>query len=330
MRLSRPGLLVSVLLMGCGPLSPPGDDVATIAGEYLGQVTPGLEPVLFAPGVISTELGERDLAFSPGGREVYWTLYVAAARRGTVVGMRRGEDDRWSAPEIPGIFIGHNSLEPFVTVDGQWLWFASDRPLPGESKRGDWNLWRAPRRGGDWGDPEPLPAPVNGDGNEFYPSLTRDGALLFTAELEGGLGGEDLWMTTPTPDGWSEPVNIGPAVNSPGPEFNALIHPDGDWIVFGSVRDGDAGGGDLYVSFADGIGGWTEAVAAAALNSDRLDFCPALSPDERWLFFTSHRYETDPFAARSFADLGRRLRSPDNGAGDLYWVDVRVLDPLRP
>lgn len=285
---------------------------------------------MFAPGVVSTELGERDLAWSPDGRELYWTVYAAGARRGAVVGMRRGDDGRWSAPEIPAIYVGHNSLEPFITADGRWLWFASDRPLPGELDPGDWNLWRAPREGDGWGEPEPLPAPVNGEGNEFYPSLTRAGDLLFTTALEGGLGGEDLWLARPMASGWSDPVNLGATVNSPGPEFNALIHPDGTWVLFGSAREGDAGGGDLYVSFADGAGSWTPAVAAAPLNSPQLDFCPALSPDGRWLFFTSHRLDADPFAALSFADFTDRLRSPGNGAGDLYWVDVAALDALRP
>ena len=33
--------------------------------------------------------------------------------------------------------------------------------------------------------------------------------------------------------------------------------PNEDYVVFNSDRPGGFGGGDLYISFADGQGGWT-------------------------------------------------------------------------
>jgi hypothetical protein len=315
-------------LIGCGPtdVRPPTPQLVTAVASN--HENPGATPIVFAPGLVSTDLYERDLAFTPDGREVYWTVFAPADRQGTIVMARRGDDGSWGHPEIPQTFVGHNSLEPFVTADGGWLWFASTRALPGETGTGDYNLWRAPRDGDGWGTPEALPEPIRGDGDEYYPSLTRDGVLYFTAERDGGLGGEDLYRSRPVDGGWSPLENLGPNVNSAGPEFNALVHPDRDWILFGSAREGDAGGGDLYISFADGDG-WTAAVALPVpLNSPSLDFCPSLSPGGDWLYFSSRRSLDAPGVPATYDELVTPLRAPGNGQCDIFWVDATVLDAL--
>jgi hypothetical protein len=322
---------IACLVAACGDASStPEPATSAPQGDWLGAAPPGTDPELFAPGVVSTGLYERDLAWTPGGDEVYWTVVAPLSRHATVVSARRLDDGTWSEPSIPGLFRGHNSLEPFVTADGAWLWFASTRPLPGEDAIGDWNLWRARRSGDGWGDAEPLPEPINGDGDEYYPSLTGDGTLYFTAERPGGLGGEDLHRSRPEGDGWSAPENLGPAINSPGPEFNSLVHPGGEWILFGSLREGDSGGGDLYVSFPT-ADGWSPARSLPApLNSPALDFCPALSPDGRFLFFSSTRELGDLSAVAIYRELAELLHGPGNGQSDVYWVDVGVLESLRP
>lgn len=326
-------VLATLLLTACA--TPPTDTVAPTppprVGAWLGETPPGTDSVLFASGVVSTGLYERDTAWMPDGGELYWSVYAPGQRAGTVVAVRRLADGSWTAPFVPDVFQGHNSLEPFLTGDGGWLYFASDRPLPGETTRGDWNLWRAPRVEPGWGPPEPLPATVNSAGDEYYPSLSRDGRLVFTAEREDSLGGEDLYESRLGASGWSEPVNLGPAVNSPGPEFNSLIHPDGAWLLFGSMRDGDSGGGDLYIAFAAGAGGFGPArPLPPPLNSPALDFCPALSPDGSILFFTSTRSAFDATTAAGYADLRAGLTGPGNGQGDIYWVDAALLATLRP
>ena len=64
------------------------------------------------------------------------------------------------------------------------------------------------------------------------------------------------------------------------------------------------------------------------INSEKLDYCPFVSPDGRFLFFTSQRI--DPrITEKVHKDLGeiRQLEdSPQNGLGDIYWVDFDAAD----
>jgi hypothetical protein len=64
-------LIAATTILACGAASQP--DQVGLTGEYLGQTPPGLEPVLFGEGLISTGLHDDGAPrFSPDGREVYF------------------------------------------------------------------------------------------------------------------------------------------------------------------------------------------------------------------------------------------------------------------
>jgi Tol biopolymer transport system component len=301
------------------------EPAAPATGPYLGQQPPGATPELF----LATSLGERDTAWTPDGTELYFSIWE---RRHGYLATRAEGPAGWSEPAFaPFSLPRYPELEPFITADGQWLYFISKRPLPDGGEPDDFNLWRAPRIDEGWGAPELLPDPVSSEHEEFYPSLTTGGDLYFTSDRPGGLGGEDIWRTRWTGDGWAEPENLGPSVNSPGPEFNSLIAPDGSWLIFGSVREGDVGGGDLHIAFRGRDGGFLPSVnMGEPVNSGALDYCPALSPDGSILFFTSSRVpEGDPDPA-TLDELEALANGPSNGRDNIWWVSSRVIEDLRP
>ncbi len=68
-----------------------------LKGPYLGQEPPGLEPVLFAPGVVSTHTGEWSTAFTPDGLELFFGLSVEGS---TYMLHMKDEGGRWTEPTL--------------------------------------------------------------------------------------------------------------------------------------------------------------------------------------------------------------------------------------
>ncbi len=297
---------------------------APATGPYLGQQLPGTMPETF----LATALGERDAAWTPDGREFFFSMWE---RRHGYLLTRTDGPDGWSDPEFASFASSkYPELEPFITADGAWLYFISKRPLPDGAEPKKFNLWRVPRAEGRWGSPEPLPEPVTSEHEEFYPSLTTSGDLYFTSDRPGGLGGEDIWWAEWTGDGWAEPENLGEAVNTPGPEFNSLIAPDGSWLIFGTMREGDVGGGDLHIAFRGPDGEFLPAVnMGEPINSPALDYCPSLSPDGSIFFFTSSRVPDGSPEPTTYAELEALMTGPANGRDNIWWVSAEVIENLR-
>jgi len=158
-------------------------------------------------------------------------------------------DDEWGTPVNLGSALNSSSDDwsPSLSNDGLSLFFDSSRP----GGQGDHDLWMTRRISKDdpWAEPVNLGPTVNSSSLDVSPSLSADGLiLLFTSERPGGLGDWDLWMTrreTLLAD-WAEPVNLGPTVNSSGPDGIPNISVDGSAVYFFSNRPGGEGGYDLW------------------------------------------------------------------------------------
>lgn len=97
---------------------------------------------------------------------------------------------------------------------------------------------------------------IRRDGREILFHSFRPGSMLdpcpyvVTGETPPGVDCFDLWAasreTTEAP--WSEPVNLGPVINTVYGDIDATLSSDGQTLVFSSNRPGGAGGFDLYVS----------------------------------------------------------------------------------
>jgi len=330
-------LTAMLLAVACGapPARPPADEFPVLTGDYLGQTPPGMEPELFAPGIVSTGLAERDVAMTPDGNELYFSAVVGRNFNFTAILVTRRVDGRWTAPEVAPFSGKYLDIEPTITADGRRFFFLSNRPKPGSgAEEGDEDVWVMDRAtDGGWGEPYNLGPPVNSAQAEYFPSLTRDGTIYFTRRGDDGV--EAIYRSRPIDGGFAEPERLPEQVNAGRTRFNAFIAPDESFLIVSVVgREDTVGGVDYYVVFRSPDDAWSEPVRLPdSINTDQMgEWSASLSPDGRYLFFMSSRAKIEDQVAptrMSRADMDALHNAPMNGNSDIWWVDAAAVTALR-
>ena len=285
------------------------------------------EPILFAPGVISTQDYELNAAFMPDGTAVYFTKSTPQFPMFLTIVVSHFVRRQWSTPEVAEFSGQYSDADPFVSPDGKRLFFASMRPTEGKPKT-DNDIWMVDKTPTGWSVPQNLGRSVNSNAQELYPTLSKDGTLYFVSMRPGGRGGSDIYSSRQVDGNYAEPENLGDAINTRYGEGDACISQDGSFIVFASNgRPDDMGGGDLYISERKD-GAWTPARhLGSGVNSAAREFCPIISPDGKYLFFTSERgFGDTPMKSRlSYKELQSNLRGPNNHLGNIYQIDLSAI-----
>jgi Tol biopolymer transport system component len=300
------------------------------AGHPYASAQPLPEPRLFGEGVISTGDMELNAAFSPDGRTLYFTKRTPAPQMWFIL-VSHFQNGKWGEPDMAEFSGQHSDFDPFISPDGRRLFFCSNRPTDAQRKS-DFDIWVADKTEAgphSWSAPKRLEAPINTPAQEFYPSVAVNGTLYFSSNREGGKGRGDIYRARLIDGKYAEPENLGEMINSQFFEGDPYIAPDESYLIFVSYgRPEGQGDGDLYLSLRR-EGAWTKAVnLGSPINSAALDFCPIVSPDGKYFFFTSERgFAATPLTARlNYERLMKQIRGARNGLGDIYQVDIGALN----
>jgi hypothetical protein len=165
--------------LGWGPAVGLGPDVNTAANEAGGDYQQNAED-----GTANFYFNRTDI------------YYASVTRDGETTG--------------PAVLVAELSdpaagdLHASVRTDGKEVFLHSNRV----GGLGGNDIWTSTRRNirEPWSTPVDLGAPWNTTVNENQPSLSNDGrTLLFSSNRPGGLGGNDLWISTRTPSGKEVP-----------------------------------------------------------------------------------------------------------------------------
>jgi len=269
-------LAISVLVLVVGL------PVGVAKADFTFSTPTNLGPPIWSPGH-----DPHGSCFSRDGLE----LYFASDRPGGLGGFdiwvatRETVDAPWGEPVNLGPNVNSSAREiaPAISPDGLELYFTfyHDYKI---------RVCSRPSKDAPWSNPEVLGPPF-GVRLDDYPEVSADGLeLYFESSRPGGYGGFDIWVSSraTTSDPWSEPINLGPNVNSGSIDGCPSISSDGLMLFLCSNRPGGYGDFDIWVTTRPTTDAeWGPPVNYPSLNRSLQDFDPAISPDGSVLYFES-------------------------------------------
>jgi len=265
-----------------------------LTGPYLGQTPPIGEPILFAPGIVSTNWGNHSsAAISPDGKEIYWEM-----RR--KIFFTKLENGKWSQPEIVSFCTEDSTSydEPFITPDGQKLFFTSMSLETAVIKKKE-TIWYAERTVSGWKEPQPVSPEVNAMPLHWSISVSNSGTLYFQGTRDNN---QDIYFSKLVNGVYTKPVNMGPEINTAGNETCPYIAPDESYIIF--TRMGTSpGNSGIFISYRDNLGKWMPAVIAEGGTIEKGGLSPRISPDGKYLFYVN---------------------------GGMWWMPAGFIEELKP
>lgn len=168
-----------------------------------------------------------------GNGDIYYTDYA------------RGKFNDITAVEKAN--VNSPSWEPHLMVapDGNTILFVSDR-AGGFGGRDIYRINKLPD--GSWSKPQNLGPKINTPFDEDSPFLAIDNkTLYFASNGPKSMGGFDIFVSIADEDGnWSDPINMGSPINSPGDDAFYTTTADGFKGYITSFRQGGMGDLDIY------------------------------------------------------------------------------------
>ncbi len=250
------------------------------------QPLPDTAAITFLPKLVSSDSFDFNACFSPDGKSYYFTRNE---NNKTLIYVIRYDGTQWGSPQLTSFTdTAWSQADPAFAPDGK-MYFISNRPKDETDTLKDFDIWfSSPLENGAWSTPENFKA-INSDSNEYYVSFTAKGNVYFGSSRAGSIGQEDVYVSRLENGTYTTPENLGAAVNTDKAEFDSFISHDEKLLIFASSKRADGlGGADLYFSkFEDGK--WTQAANLGRhINTPTRDFCPYISRDGKYFFFSSN------------------------------------------
>jgi SAM-dependent methyltransferase len=277
-------------------------------GSYLGQKPPGMTPALFAPGIVTTDMGEGCSGW--GNKREYFIFQRWNNNRIPKLYLMNQTNGVWSDPEPVPFLDKYQAGDFTIAPDGKTIVFASNLFIEEIGTEGEGgNIWTVEKTETGWTEAKHIGLQINTKYHDSYPCLTENGSLYFFSRRPGGYGDSDLYVSEFIGGEYQAPVNLGPKLNTKYHEWDTYAAPDESYMIYCSTKPSGLGEDDLYVTFKTPEGSWCEPIhMGKGINTNKSENRPYVSPDGKYFFYTS------------------TIR----GNRDIFWVDAKIIDGLKP
>ena len=270
-------------------------DFPILEGPYMGQKPPGMVAEPFAPGIISKDGWEIEGMFAPGMKEFYFTM----------------DGGTYTGPDATGFRATVVGFRQQNNIWTKYLEFPRDGEIgfSPDGTRMHMAEGYKDRIGDGWSERKSLGALFDRtDWGIMRLSASAKGTYVFDDYKSN-----DVIRISRLKDGKRQaPTKLGPVINTGKYTAHPFIAPDESYLIWDSERQGGYGASDLYISFRQEDGQWGPAINMGdKVNSPQWDAFASVTPDGKYILFN-----------RGIDDKNDNV--------DIYWVDARIIETLRP
>ncbi len=256
------------------------------------------------------------------GKKLRWGLLLFGA--GVLVIPAVRADDEYHPRSISReINSSSDELAPVFSMDGKTLYFCREGHPENTGVKNlpdDQDIWVSHLRKNGWSTPAHLAGGFNSQTYDFPIGASSDGSVLYIGNMYSPDGKifpgvsktrrkNDAWQ-------WPQPMKIQNYYNYSN-LVNYHISSDEKVLILNMERSDTYGKMDIYVSFLEKNGEWTEPMNIGSnVNSLHQEVTPFLAKDMRSLYFASNRpggwggYDT--YVSRRLDDTWQNWSIPEN------------------
>ena len=286
---------------------------------------------MFSLGFINSRFNDFSPAFGNGE---YSELYFTSSRQGGITDKIDGstgeyfsdvwfskvdKKNNWSKPVAMTEPINTTGNEGSVYVNKRGTAMYLTQCKKEKKKSLGCAIYVSKRNGKLWGTPQLLQVKIDSNNSIVHPALNDDETvMIFSSDISGGYGGWDLWITVKERrNTWSEPMNLGPLVNTPGDEFFPYLAED-EVLYFASDGHVGMGGLDIYKTSEDENGAYISPInLKSPINSSGDDFGMIVEKGGEKGYLTSNRVK--------WKDSKTGKERTSKGGDDIYQFELLAL-----
>ena len=256
---------------------------------YLGQEPPGLTPIAFAPGMVTTSGWEYGGTFTPDLKEFYFLREVGETEEDKKMEfvVFENKNNQWQK-SVVSPRVG----QPFIAPNGKTMHLG--KRYKERTETGDWSEIK--KLDSSFQEIKIMRLTASSKGTYVFDEIgmpAGDGVLRYSEFVDGKRGA---------------PKAFGKEINTGRMNAHPFIAPDESYLLWDGERDSGYGDSDIYISFKQQDGTWGEAINLGdKVNTDAWEAASTVTPDGKYLFFN------------------RNIGTDDYENVDIYWVDFMQL-----
>jgi Tol biopolymer transport system component len=270
-------------------------NIPAIAKPYLGQKPPGLTPIPFAPGMVSTDIYEYDGAFAHDMKAFYFIRRGEENVKSTFYEYKfNDKNEQWEKSVLASPWIGR----PVISPDGTTMHLGT-RYLK--------------KTASGWSKIQNLEPPIVSNDSMYIMRLSEaaNGTYYFDTYKKDDLT-FPLRYSRLINGKYEEPKALPKAINTGTYLSHPFISPDESYLIYDAQREDGYGDSDIYISFKQEDGTWGNGINLGdQINTEAWEASASITPDGKYLFFS------------------RNVGSDKYENVDIYWVDAKIIDTLR-